>query len=342
MRFLAPAALFALLPLGGIIILLYLLKLRRREVVIPSVLLWRRAVQDVQANAPFQKLRRNLLLLLQLLALTALVSGLAAPYFLASRLAGKSTVLVLDASASMRATDVEPSRFEQARRQATQIVKSMGWRDEAALVVSAARAHVAQPFSRDQRPLLSALRAVQPTDCPTNMRDALLLALSLAGKRPKSRVCVISDGAFPPLPEVEASAEVRFVQVGEGNDNVALLAFEAARPPGAAEHQLFLRVKNYASKTQRCVVSISHEGDLLDAEEIELGPGENRVKTYTVVLKEAGLLRAELEVPDDLATDNVAYAFCEPPAALSVGVWTHQGAFRGSEAWPIIHFALRK
>ena len=121
----APAALLALVPLAAAVILLYLLKLRRRELVVPSVLLWRRAVEDVQANAPFQRLRYSLLLLLQLAALTALVGGLAGPFVMTQRLGGKSTVLVLDASASMRAADVAGGRFEEARRKAQEVVSGM-------------------------------------------------------------------------------------------------------------------------------------------------------------------------------------------------------------------------
>ena len=244
MQLLAPIALFALLPLAAAIIVLYLLKPRRRDLVVPSVFLWRRAVQDVQANAPFQKLRRNLLLLLQLAALACLVAGLAAPFFLASRLGGKSTVIVLDASASMNATDADGSRFDEARRRAQEIVRGLGRRDEAALVVCGARARVALPFSRDQHRLLRSLNAIPPTDCPTNIRDGLLLAISLAGKRPDARVYVISDGAFPALPEVASPAAVCFLRVGARNHNVALLAFEAARPPAAPEHQLFIRAPN--------------------------------------------------------------------------------------------------
>lgn len=289
--------------------------------VIPSVFLWRRAVQDLQANAPFQKLRRNLLLLLQLAVLTALLGGVASPYFMAQRLSGKSTVLVIDASASMQATDVGGSRLEEAKRLAAAVVKGMGRRDEAALVVCEAQVRVGLPFSRDRRRLLAALKQVQPTDCPTNMRDGLLLALSLVGKRPQARVYLISDGAFPPLPEVPSSAEVRFMCIGRSNDNVALLAFEVGREPGAQKRdtfQVFLRMKNYSPEEKQGVVSIYYEEDLLDAHKVELRPREDRVETYNLVLTKPGLLRAEMEVTDDLKADNVAYTFAEPTSAVSV------------------------
>ncbi|MGC9317521.1 MAG: vWA domain-containing protein, partial [Armatimonadota bacterium] len=222
LEMLAPAALFALIPLGGVIVLLYLLKLRRREQIVPSVFLWRRAVDDVQANAPFQRLRPNLLLLLQLLALAAVVVGLAAPFFMARRLPDRTAVIVLDASASMRATDVEGSRFEQARRRAREIVAAMGRRDEAALIVCGARPSVAVPMTGDRRRLLRALQRAEPTDAPTNVRDGLMLAASLAAKRSRSTVYLLSDGGFGELSDVPGT-DVRFVAVGERNRNVAIL-----------------------------------------------------------------------------------------------------------------------
>src|SRR4051812_42054663 len=61
------------------LLILYFLKLRRREMAVSSTLLWRKAIQDLQVNAPFQRLRRNLLLLLQLLLLVLLCLALSRP-----------------------------------------------------------------------------------------------------------------------------------------------------------------------------------------------------------------------------------------------------------------------
>src|SRR5215211_6494209 len=106
------------LPIGGLIVVMYILKLRRKDVVVSSTFLWRQVIRDVQANAPFQKLRKNLLLLLQLIAVVLLVMAIARPFFRTQGLGGRSVVIVVDTSASMTATDVSPSRLEAAKREA--------------------------------------------------------------------------------------------------------------------------------------------------------------------------------------------------------------------------------
>src|SRR3954449_623175 len=99
---LAGAAIF--IPL---LLILYFLKLRRREMTVPSTLLWRKAIQDLQVNAPFQKLRRNLLLLLQMLLLLLLTLALARPVANYYRGAGRTSVILIDRSGSMNSRDMK-------------------------------------------------------------------------------------------------------------------------------------------------------------------------------------------------------------------------------------------
>jgi len=318
LQLLAPGALLALLPLGAIIVLLYLLKLRRREMAVPSVFLWRRSVEDVQANAPLQRLRFSWLLLLQLLALAALVVGLAAPYVMAPLLPGRTIVIVVDASASMRATDEEGSRFERARQRARELVGAMSGRDEAALIECGVRSRVVVPLTGDRRRLRRAIDALSPGDCSTNLSDGMLLGASLAAKRDDAAIYLISDGGFREMPEAPAGMQVHFLSVGRRCDNVAILAFEVSRPAGADAGQLFLRVRNYSPTAKQCELSFYLEDAVLDARRIEVPGGSDSVQTYEVAIAEPGLMRAELVVEDDLAADNVAWTHATPPSAVSV------------------------
>ena len=111
MNFFAPAALWfaAVLP---VVVLFYLLKRKRVMKVVPSTLLWQKFLAETQASAPLQKLRHNWLLILQLLLLILAILALARPYFAGTSAGGRLEVVILDASASMQATDESPSRFE--------------------------------------------------------------------------------------------------------------------------------------------------------------------------------------------------------------------------------------
>ena len=74
MSLLAPLGLIGLLALP-VIVALWMLKLRRPEREVSSTFLWQHLVRDVEANSPWQRLRRSLLLLLQLLCALLLVAA---------------------------------------------------------------------------------------------------------------------------------------------------------------------------------------------------------------------------------------------------------------------------
>src|SRR5205814_7209228 len=122
------AALAAATVLPALLIL-YFLKLRRREMSVSSTLLWKKAVQDLQVNAPFQRLRRNLLLFLQLLLLLLLLLALSRPVTNYKPGAGTTTVILIDRSASMGASDPDlkgKTRLDEAKRRAKELVETLG------------------------------------------------------------------------------------------------------------------------------------------------------------------------------------------------------------------------
>ena len=117
MHFLAPLG-FAFAAAIPVVIVFYLLKRKRVVKLVSSTLLWQKFLAETQASAPFQKLRKNWLLILQIILLTLAVLALSRPYFSTKAKPAQRRVVILDASASMQATDETPSRFEKARAEA--------------------------------------------------------------------------------------------------------------------------------------------------------------------------------------------------------------------------------
>ena len=114
-----------------------------------SVYLWQRFVRDIEANAPWQKLRRNLLLLLQILFMLLLILALARPATPTEGAAGQTVVLILDTSASMAATDVDngsASRFEAAQATARDTVTNLP-DDARVTVITAASGLIWMPIT---------------------------------------------------------------------------------------------------------------------------------------------------------------------------------------------------
>jgi hypothetical protein len=112
---LAPLALIGLLSVP-IIVTFYMLRLRRPERAVSSTYLWQQLVRDVEANAPWQRLRRSLLLLLQLILAVIFAFLVARPFTEHPAGLARDLIVVIDASASMSSVDEYPDRLTAAKR----------------------------------------------------------------------------------------------------------------------------------------------------------------------------------------------------------------------------------
>src|SRR6185436_2543031 len=202
MNFLAPAAFIfaATLP---IVVVFYLLKRKRVVKLVPSTILWQKFLAETQASAPFQRLRHNWLLILQLLMLALVIFALARPYFAGQAKSSRLRVVILDASASMQSTDEKPSRFEKARAEALKFVGGLRDNDQMVVLQSAANTEVKQSATSDKMALRRAVQSALPIDSPTRLGEAFKLGETLIKNQPDAEIHLFSDGAVANLGEFE-------------------------------------------------------------------------------------------------------------------------------------------
>ncbi len=306
MSLLAPLALIGAAIVGPIIVAMYLLKLRREERTVSSTFLWQRMVHDVEANAPWQKLRRNILLLLQLLLMLLLVLALARPFFLTQGIAGRNLIVIIDRSASMGAVDVVPNRLEAAKVEALRLIEQLPDGGRATIIAIGGQMEVPAASTTDQRELRNAINGITLRNSgDSDLTQALTLASALAAREEQSEVAIISDGNVTVPEDVTVPATVRYFPIGRRDDNVAISAL--ALQPAAAGQTLFAQATNHGSTSVTRRMDIYLDGALFNAYNLSIDPGREQ-SIIADIPPQVQVVEARLNEGDALPTDDRAWA----------------------------------
>jgi hypothetical protein len=309
MGLLFPFAL-GLLALAIPIVIFYLLKVRREELTVSSNFLWRKVIEDKQANAPWQKLQKNWLLFLQLLLLLLLVLVLGRPFYASEAKATGNIIVLLDASAGMQATDVAPNRFVKAKEEVNSIINGMGGGDQMTIVLMRSFPEVLASNSTNKNELHNALERAKVSNEPANARAALILAAASADRTPGTTVVFASSGTFardeglPPL-----KARLKLVKVGQSDANQAITALRLRESGGGP--QLFVGLNNYSTNPARIQLQVIVDGKSFDTREIQIGGGDKADLTLTDLPLTTRVVDARIKPvansQDFLAVDNEAW-----------------------------------
>ncbi|MBI5839066.1 MAG: BatA domain-containing protein [Chloroflexi bacterium] len=323
MQFLNPIALW-LAALAIPIILLYMLKLRRKQVQVSSTLLWIQLLRDQQANTPWQRLRRNLLLILQLIILAALVLSLARPSIETPAIASGSVIVLMDASASMNATDVSPSRFETARSTIRSLIDGLSGDSKMTLILAGQTPQTLVTAEGDKSLLRKALAQAEPMQGSSDWQAAFSLASAVArGSQAESTIVIVSDGGLPKTGLPSLPGEVRYVPIGSSDDNVAITALALRR--SASSPQLFAEVTNFSGARRVVLISFYKDDELLDARQLDLPAGETQGMTLENLPNASGVYKAQISNSaqgnsplDSFALDDAAFAVYQSTSARRV------------------------
>ncbi len=193
MSFALPIAL-TLAALALPIIALYILKVRLRRVPVSTNLFWKQIYEEKPPRSIWQHFRHLLSLLLQLLLLLFIVLAIADPYFSWQLLQARRLVIVIDNSASMRATDVKPTRLDAAKNGALELIDGLRFRDEVAIVLAGSTPEVVVGMTGHAPTLRDAINGIEFSDNPTSLTTAIELGRRLIGEHPHGQVLVMTDG----------------------------------------------------------------------------------------------------------------------------------------------------
>lgn len=286
------SALYLLLILLPVIIL-YFLRPKPKPIKIPSLMLLLSSGRKRKLNSLFDKLIKDPLLLIQLLAMTIIVLGIADPYFIGTAQYDR-TIIVLDASASMSASDVKPSRFSQAMEIARNYLDNSGKNS----LILARDVPLLLFNNEESRHAIDKLNGIRPEATGTDLNEAIMSALMLMGNG-TAKLVVISDFSGQDITEVQKTVEsknipVKYLQVGIGGSNTGIV--DAAIKDSSLE----IVIRSYENVTKDINIRIKTR----DSTKLNKRTIKPESREFISIVDPDGITEIKLEEQDDLLLDN--------------------------------------
>jgi hypothetical protein len=316
--------LLALIPPA--IVLLYFLKLKRQPVEVPSTYLWTRTIEDLHVNSIWQKLRQSLLLFLQLLFVLLAIIACFRPGWRGTELIDERMIFLIDNSASMAASDVQPTRLESAKERVIELIDQMSSRQVAMVISFSDVSRVEQMFSNSRSQLRKRVGRIRQSNHRSDLTEALRAAAGLANPGRTSEentndvqvadalpatLYIFSDGGFASIPDFSlGNLEPNYIAIGQPTPtNVGIVTFTAERNPENPEQsQAFARLENYGAEDASVDVSLFLNDILVDAAQVDVSMDDATGVNFDLGAVEEGVLQLEIQNRDDLQLDNKAYA----------------------------------
>ncbi len=300
MNWLAPAA-FGWFALLAVLLVMYLLRPRRRRIVVPSLMLWLEDDRNVTGSSFWRWLRRHLLLILQALALMALILSLARPAWSQSERIAHDLVLIVDGSGRFTAPAGTGTLFESVKLTAREYVEGIGSPAAVSIILAANLPQIVAVRESGVGAVGDALRGLEPGYGPADMEAALEIGQSILRDGPGGSIAIISDGRFR-IANSQLLANAGLVDVIPGASELRIDRVTARQAPGGGMQVLVGVASTFADS---------------NAVDVTLSAGGEEIASQTVQVPANGWAGAVFEDVRTASTADITVALRGQPASES-------------------------
>lgn len=270
---------------------LYLFRPQHRPRRVAAAFLWRRVSEQQGGGSWWRRLQTRPELWLQLLVLLLTVAALLRPWLLRPGQLSARTLLLLDTSASMSASNRWHSACAEARRLVAQAPASTEF-----LVAGADSAvHLAQPWTSDRGLVVAALNELRPRAVAGDDAAAAAWALPLLQPAGRGGLHWFSDHALAGVP----NAVHLFA---EGKRNAGVTAF------GVSSDGAFCALRNFSAEPVEVQLSLSTPENGHEERSAWLKGFGQLTLEWPMVRPRPGAYSLRLTPGDDLELDNQAWS----------------------------------
>ncbi|MBQ8148332.1 MAG: BatA and WFA domain-containing protein [Lachnospiraceae bacterium] len=318
-----PLALLILIP---IIILLYMLKQKAQEYPFSSSMLWREIYNSIEATKPWEKLKKNLLMFLQIFTVLLLIFALMAPYLKQGGRRFDNVVIVVDTSASMGIQyNNDRTRLEEAVQRACDYVDSLNETAQVTILTSNQETGIIKTNVTDKAELRKALKALLVTDLSGDTGPAVSVVQSMANQWEQYEAVFFTD-----TPVELGNLEAQVINLYTDYENLSMdyVSYGTEYDEnGTPSLTVIAKITSDAAEDVITDVNLYGDNNLLMVQSVQVPAGGSQIVYFNQVNFGGDVLMAEINSEDDLVADNKAYAAMNAEGQKRVLLVTNDNMF---------------
>ena len=312
---------FFLLLLIPVIILMYLLKQKAVDMPVASLFLWKEMYRNVEANTPWEKLKKNWLLILQIITVIVLIIALASPYILSGSAGADHAVIIIDNSAGMNALyEDDKTRLEKAVEEAEDYIRSLKTGTGISIITSNSKATLILSNSDDKTQAIQELQSIEPGYVSGDCAAGIEMVKAMQTQWDSVETVCFTD-THVSMEQIEGyivdmyvplnNASVDYVGHGMNNGKLVVLA----------------KVSNHGAEPITTDVSLYGDDELLQIKSVTIDASASEVIYFENVDFDGSALCVEISGKDALKEDNICYDVLEENKVTKVLLMTEANLY---------------
>ncbi len=299
-----PLVFLFVIPL---IVLLYILKQKAKDEEVSSIMLWQEIYKNLEANTPFEKLKQNLLMYLQIFLMLLLILALMAPVLKNGGELQENIVIVIDNSASMQYIYAgEQTRLEYSLKKAEQEIDGLSENSMVTLITSNEEASVVYQ-GKDKHTLKRRLKEIKPTMSSGNLNVAESVIHSIVNNLENVHIICYTDTQFSHEEWIKSSKDISMMveDVFSEGENTTLDYINYT--VNDEDVEILCKISNRGKSDVVQDVSLYIDTDIADVQEVTVEAGESTIVYFEkqkIASDGSVMISAQLSDRDSLLEDN--------------------------------------
>ncbi|WP_300902427.1 BatA and WFA domain-containing protein [uncultured Clostridium sp.] len=313
--------LFLLLTIPPVI-MLYILKRKYKEEVISSSLLWKEVYKNTRANTPWEKFKKNIMLLLQIIIILSIILALMSPFINIGGKTYKNVIIVVDNTASMNTIyDDKISRLEKGKLLAKEYLNSTREGTKAYVISYDGNSNLLLNGEFNKFNSESIIDNISKSYNTGDISDVLSFVKAIGdGIKEEYEALIFTDKQIS-ISDING----KVVYLGNSGLNASIDNISHKLVDGKIK--VIANVTNNGDRTYEGDFSLYNGEKLLEVNKINLGVSESKTLSFELDALSSDYLKGELSRKDILMEDNTYYHVINENKVKKVLLVTDENVF---------------